>query len=189
MGITCEEVWREISDYVDDELDCKQRTALEFHFAECCHCTAVLEGTRNIIRLYRDERTLALPEGFHDRLRGRLDQRPSLGSEERIHASRRAVLAWALTAAAAVPLGFVLFSIKRIMLPRLGHQSPSDSPDLRAVTGLVAVSQDAHDMTFHIPSCSHLHGKPKFLQVEEAIREGYSPCPICIRTYARRNKG
>src|ERR1700757_3002567 len=35
MGITCEEVWREISDYVDHELDAKRRTALEEHFAEC----------------------------------------------------------------------------------------------------------------------------------------------------------
>ena len=51
MGITCEEVWRDISDYVDDELDSKQRTALEEHFAECRRCTAVLEGTFNVIRL------------------------------------------------------------------------------------------------------------------------------------------
>ena len=30
--MTCEEVWRDISDYVDDELDPKQRTALEEHY-------------------------------------------------------------------------------------------------------------------------------------------------------------
>jgi hypothetical protein len=131
---------------------------------------------------------LALPPGFHDRLRRRLDQRPSLGSEERVHASRRAVLAWALTAAAAVPLSFALFFAKRTILPRLGHQTPWGSPDAPAVTGLVAVSQDAGDMVFHIPGCSHLHGKPKFLQVEEAIREAYSPCPICIGRYAREKK-
>jgi anti-sigma factor RsiW len=189
MGITCEEVWREISDYVDDELDAKRRTALEEHFAECGHCTAVLEGTCNVIRLYRDERTLALPAGFHDRLRRRLDQNQNLESEERIHTSRRAVLAWALTAAAAVPLSFALFFAKRTILPRLGQQTPWGSPDSHAVTGLVAVSQDADDMVFHIPGCSHLHGKPKFLQVEEAIREDYSPCPICIGKYARQKKG
>jgi hypothetical protein len=189
MAITCEEVWRDISDYVDDELDAKQRTALEEHFAECRHCTAVLEGTCNVIRLYRDERTLPLPAGFHDRLRRRLDQRPSPGSEERIHASRRAVLAWALTAAAAVPLSFALFFAKRTIFPRLGHQTPWGSRDPHAVTGLVAVSQTPDDMVFHIPGCSHLHGKPKFLQVEEAIRERYSPCPICIGKYTRQKKG
>jgi hypothetical protein len=189
MGITCEEVWRDISDYVDDELDPKQRTALEEHFAECRHCTAVLEGTCNVIRLYRDERVLAPPKGFHDRLRKRLDQRLNLGPEERIHPSRRAVLAWALTAAAAVPLGFALFSAKRTIWPRLKHQSPSGSPDSPAVTGLVAVSQDPNDKLFHVPSCPYLHGKPKFLPVEEALREGYSPCPICIGKHKPEKKG
>ena len=189
MGITCEEVWRDISDYIDDELDPKQRTALEEHFAECRHCAAVLEGTCNVIRLYRDERVLALPKGFHDRLHKRLDQRLSQRPEERIHPSRRAVLAWALTAAAAVPLGFALFSAKRIILPRLEHQSPSGSPDSPAAKGLVAVSQDADDKHFHVPSCPSLHGKPKFLPIEEAIREGYSPCPVCIGKRKPERKG
>jgi anti-sigma factor RsiW len=119
MGITCEEVWRDISDYVDDELDPHQRTALEEHFAECRHCAAVLEGTCNVIRLYRDVRVLAPRKGFHDRLHQRLDQTLDLGAKERIHTSRRAVLAWALAAAAAVPLGFAIFSAKRAIWPRL----------------------------------------------------------------------
>ena len=185
MGITCQEVWRDISDYVDDEVDPRQRTALEEHFAECRHCAAVLEGTRNVIHLYRDERVLAPPEGFHDRLIERLNQRP----EERVRPSRRTVLTWALAAAAAVPLGFALFSAKRIILPRLEHQSPSGSPDSPAVSGLVAVSQDADRKVFHIPSCPYLHGKLKFLPVEEAIREGYSPCPICIGKHKPEKKG
>ena len=33
MGITCEEVWRDISDYIDEELGPKQRAALDEHFA------------------------------------------------------------------------------------------------------------------------------------------------------------
>ena len=117
MGITCEEVWRDISDYVDDELDQKQKVVLEEHFAQCRHCAAVLEGTCNVIRLYRDERVLAPPKGFHDRLRARLNQKLNQGADERIDPSRRAVLAWALAAAAAVPLGFALFSAKRFILP------------------------------------------------------------------------
>jgi predicted anti-sigma-YlaC factor YlaD len=180
MGMTCEEVWRDISDYVDDELDPKQRTALEEHFAICRQCAAVLEGTCNVIRLYRDERVLAPPRGFHDRLHARLNQRLKRGPEEQIRPSRRAVLAWALTAAAAVPLGFALFSAKRIILPRPEHQNPSGSPDSPAVTGLVAVSQDADDKVYHVAGCSHLQGKPKFLPVEEAIREGYTSCVYCI---------
>lgn len=125
------------------------------------------------------------PRGSNDRLLDRLNQRP----EERVRPSRRAVLAWALTAAAAVPFGFALFSAKRIILPRLEHQSPSGSPDLPAVSGLVAVSRDGHNKVFHIPSCPYLHGKPKFLSLEEAVREGYKPCPICIGKRQPEKKG
>ena len=82
MGITCEEVWRDISDYVDDELDQKQRAVLEEHLAKCRHCAAVLEGTCNVIRLYRDERVLAPPKGFHDRLR-RVHHRGRTGASVR----------------------------------------------------------------------------------------------------------
>jgi hypothetical protein len=32
----------------------------------------VLDGMRNVIRLYRDERVFALPDGFHERLEQRL---------------------------------------------------------------------------------------------------------------------
>jgi hypothetical protein len=99
--------------------------------------------------------------------------------------SRRAVLAWALSAAAAVPLGFVLFSRKPFGLPGFHHQNPSNAP----VTGLVAVSQDNVDKLFHIPSCPYLHGKPKFLPVQEALHEGYTPCPICIGKRKLEKKG
>jgi anti-sigma factor RsiW len=189
MGITCQEVWRDISDYVDDELDPKQKAALEEHFAGCRHCAAVLEGTRNVIRLYRDERVLAPPKGFHDRLRERLNQRLNQGPEERIHPSRRTVLAWALTAAAAVPLGFALFSAKQTIFPRRQYQGPAGSPDSPAASGLVAVSQDADDKVFHIPSCAFLRGELKFLSLEEAVREGYKPCPVCIGKHQPGKKG
>jgi Putative zinc-finger len=189
MGITCEEVWRDISDYVDDDLEQKQRVALEEHFARCRHCAAVLEGTCNVIRLYRDKRVLAPLKGFHDRLHARLNQRLNHRPDESIRPSRRAILAWILAAAAAVPLGFALFSVKRIMLPPLEHPSPSGPPDPPTVTELVAISQDVNDKFFHIPSCSYLHGKPKVLSVEEAIREGYSPCSICIGKHKPEKKG
>jgi hypothetical protein len=94
-----------------------------------------------------------------------------------------------LAAAAAVPLGFALFSAKRFILPGPEHQSPTGSPNSPAVKGLVAVSLDANNKIFHIPSCPYLHGKLKFLSVEEAIREGYSPCPICIGKRKPEKKG
>jgi Putative zinc-finger len=172
MGISCEEVWRDISDYIDDDLDPDQRAALDQHFVECRHCAALLDGTRNVIGLYRDHRVLAPPDGFHERLYRRL--------EENTTSSRRSFLAWTLTAAAAVPLGLALFSARRLILPTRHTQNPSSEPDGRQVPETVAISQDQDDKLYHVAGCSHLHGKPTFLSVKEAIRAGYTPCVYCI---------
>jgi hypothetical protein len=48
MVIHCREVWREISNYLDD-------------------------STRNVLLLIADERVFPLPVGFSERLRKRLD--------------------------------------------------------------------------------------------------------------------
>jgi hypothetical protein len=44
----------------------------------------------------------------------------------------------------------------------------------------VAISLDQDDKVYHIAGCPHLHGKPKFISVAEAIRDGYTPCIYCI---------
>jgi anti-sigma factor RsiW len=172
MAISCEEVWRDISDYIDGDLDPVQRAALDQHFAECRHCTAVLDGTRNVIGLYLDQRVLAPPDGFHERLYQRLG--------ENTKSSRRSFLAWTLTAAAAVPLGLALLAVRRLIVPAQDPQRPASGPDARQVPETVAISQDQDDKIFHVAGCSHLHGKPKFISLEEAIREGYTPCVYCI---------
>src|SRR5207253_3792018 len=71
MVVTCEEMWREISNYIEEEVDPALRAAMEEHFSDCKHCTAVLVGTRNVIQLYGDERLLEVPVGFSGRLRSR----------------------------------------------------------------------------------------------------------------------
>jgi hypothetical protein len=172
MGISCQKVWRDISDYIDEELEPLQQSALDQHFAECRHCTALLDGMRNVIVLYRDERVLAPPDGFHERLYQRLG--------ESRNTSRRSFLAWTLTAAAALPLGLALFSASRSIVPAHDPQRPTRGPDARQLPETVAISLDQDDKVYHIAGCSHLHGKPKFIRAEEAIREGYAPCVYCI---------
>jgi predicted anti-sigma-YlaC factor YlaD len=179
MGISCEEVWRDISDYIDGDLDPIPRAALDQHFVECRHCAAVLEGTRNVIVLYRDERVLAPPEGFHDRLYQRLEQD--------MNSSRRAFLTWALTAAAAVPLALAALSIGKLVVSTRNQQRPVSEPDAHQVPEMVAISQDHDDKVYHVPGCSHLYGEPKFLSREEAIRDGYTPCVYCIGKAPKKN--
>jgi hypothetical protein len=66
------------------------------------------------------------------------------------------------------------------MLARHDSHGPASQPDALQVVGTVAISSDQDDKFYHIAGCSHLAGKPKFISVEEAIREGYAPCVYCI---------
>ena len=68
VEISCVEVWREISNYVDDEISPELRERLEAHFRVCAHCKAVLDGTQNVVSLIGDGRVFAVPKGFSDRL-------------------------------------------------------------------------------------------------------------------------
>ena len=42
IEIDCEEVWRNISNYLDKEVDPQLRFNLEAHFKDCAHCSAIL---------------------------------------------------------------------------------------------------------------------------------------------------
>lgn len=66
---SCLEVWREISNYIDNDIDPDLRARLERHFKACKHCTAILEGTANTVRLMGDGEAFELPVGFSQRLR------------------------------------------------------------------------------------------------------------------------
>jgi len=72
MAMTCKEVWKEISEYIDDTVTPDTRRELELHFLYCRHCAAIVDGIHNIIVLVADERTFALPAGFSSRLRTKL---------------------------------------------------------------------------------------------------------------------
>jgi hypothetical protein len=50
----CDEVWHEVSNYLDNEVSSRLRTRMEQHFKSCKRCTAVLVGTRNLVRLVGD---------------------------------------------------------------------------------------------------------------------------------------
>ena len=68
IEISCLEVWREISNYIDDAVEPELRARMEGHFRVCAHCTAVLDGTRNVVKLVADGIEYQMPEGFGRRL-------------------------------------------------------------------------------------------------------------------------
>ena len=67
IEIDCEEVWRQISNYLDDELDPGLRAILASHFKDCAHCSAVLDGTRNVVKLVGDGKAFEIPASAIDR--------------------------------------------------------------------------------------------------------------------------
>ena len=68
IEISCLEVWREISNYIDGELDADLRARMEAHFKICAHCKAIYDGTTNVVKLVGDGVEYHMPEGFSQRL-------------------------------------------------------------------------------------------------------------------------
>jgi putative zinc finger protein len=176
MVVRCEKVWSEISNYLDGEVDPALRSAMDAHFQTCKRCASVLAGTRNVMRLYGDERMLEVPAGFGRRLERTL-ARTGIGRRWSSWS------AWLVpVAAVALVAGGVKLASSVTFTPLLksehaqpGHNIP---PDM-----VVLVSADAK--VFHRAGCEFIHNKDKVrsLTAREAIREGYVPCTRCMRKY------
>src|SRR5438093_10254887 len=73
IEIDCEEVWRQISNYVDDEVDPGLRSIMASHFKDCAHCSAILDGTRNVVKLVGDGRAFEIPASASQRFYKKLN--------------------------------------------------------------------------------------------------------------------
>ena len=76
IEISCVEVWREISNYIEKEISSEMLERMEAHFRVCKHCSAVLDGTRNVVGLLGDGRLFQTPEGFNNRLYKKIPKLP-----------------------------------------------------------------------------------------------------------------
>lgn len=72
MALSCKDIWLEVSNYLDDDLDPQVRRSIELHLENCIHCATLVDSTRNVLILIADERTFTLPAGFSERLSQRL---------------------------------------------------------------------------------------------------------------------
>ena len=182
MVVNCEHVWREISNYLENEVDSATRAAMEAHFKECKHCTAVLDGTRNVVQLYGDDRLFELPAGFSQRLQSRLAQQ----SSSWLYGSARSFWMLAVAAVALLAGGVALGNSAVFNQPELRseHAKPSHKipPSL-----MVAVSTEGK--LFHVPNCKYLHRRegqsPELITAAEAMKQGFTPCPRCLHQYLR----
>ena len=183
VNVSCEQVWHEISNYLEGDVDAGLRTAMDEHFRTCRRCASLLEGIRNVILLYSDERmvdepVIEVPTGFGQRLERRLTQ-----------SARARNRGWSTWSAWLVPVAALLLiaggvrvanslAVPRPLLSE--HAQPG-----RDIPGdmVVVVSADAKD--FHVPGCDFFHNKDKerTLTAKEAMEQGYVPCVRCMRKY------
>jgi hypothetical protein len=176
--VNCEHVWQEVSNYLEGEVDAGLRAAMDEHFRTCAHCRSVLEGTRNVIRLYSDERMIEVPSGYERRLERRLAQ-----------SARPPRHGWSTWSAWLVPVAALLLITGGVRLanswtvphPMLSeHAQPARNipPDM-----LVVVSDGAKD--FHVAGCGVIHNKEtaRTITARDALQQGYVPCVRCMRKY------
>jgi Putative zinc-finger len=178
--VSCEEVWREVSNYIDGEVDAALRSSMDEHFRTCKRCASVLAGTRNVVQLYGDERMLEVPAGFSRRLEKRLTH------DAAVKGSR-----WSSWSAWLVPVAAMALISGSLQLTntlshwhfvRSQHAEPANNipPDL-----VVVVSSGAK--LFHVPGCKFIHDKAseRTMTAKEAMQEGYVPCTRCLRQYLK----
>jgi putative zinc finger protein len=180
MVENCEHIWAEISDYIENDLSPTQRASMDGHLRDCAKCRSVLDGTRNVIALYGDERMYPLPLGFESRLRQRLTPIPSWWSS--------VGFGW-MTAAAATAVmagAFIVASVASHSHP--ATRSEMALPAFKVPDEMIVVVAQ-HGKLFHLAECGYLHteGYPvRSMTAKEAIREGYVPCVRCLGEYALR---
>src|ERR1700747_2144340 len=180
MVVNCEHVWKEISNYIEGDVDPALRSAMEAHFKECKHCTAVLDGTRNLVKLYGDDRMFELPAVFSQRLQGRLARETS-----RLSAWPSRYFWFFAVAAVALIVGGLSLGSSALFRPPDLRSPLAQSPHGIPPSLLVALSDDGR--VFHVPGCKYLHKRPnespKLMTAEDALRQGYVPCVRCLKQY------
>jgi methylphosphotriester-DNA--protein-cysteine methyltransferase len=177
-AVNCERVWHEISNYIEGDVDAGRRAAMDEHFRTCKRCSSVLEGTRNVIALYSDERMIEAPVGFGRRLEKRLAQN-----------ARASGTRWSSWSAWLVPVAALLLFAGGLRLAnsltsgpglKSEHAQPGWGipPDMQVV-----VTADAK--VFHVAGCGVIHNKAteRTVTAKEAMQQGYVPCLRCMREY------
>lgn len=175
----CEQVWREISNYIDGDVDAVLRASMDEHFQTCRRCASVLAGTRNVVQLYGDERMLEVPAGFGRRLEKRLAKNAATGR------------GWSSLAAWLIPVAAIaLFTGTLALVDQLTFKNPAKSilaePANNIPPEMQVVVSDGSKV-FHVAGCPFIHDKAteRTITAKQATQDGYVPCSRCLRQYLK----
>jgi len=83
VEIECVEVWRQVSNYLDNEVDPELRAIMTSHFKGCAHCSAILDGMRNVLKLVGDGKSFEIPASASRRFYAKLDNHLAVQSSKK----------------------------------------------------------------------------------------------------------
>ncbi|HUK87527.1 MAG TPA: zf-HC2 domain-containing protein [Terriglobales bacterium] len=66
--MTCKELLKELTDYLDGTIDDRTRSELEDHLNWCHDCFVICNTTKMTVEIYRDSRLYELPENLRTSL-------------------------------------------------------------------------------------------------------------------------
>src|SRR6202522_4743201 len=175
MVLKCEDIWREVSNYIDGDVDPQLKVAMEQHIAGCQKCRAVLAGSRNVVQIYGDDRAFRLPADFYPQLHRKL--------EDRVQGpGRRAGSAWILAVAAAILLAASVWVRKVHERPALEAHHTLSPEMAEKLKTLVVVTGDSK--YFHVAGCPYIHGQTRTMFAAKRLRKGRRRGTKCSRNLA-----
>jgi anti-sigma factor (TIGR02949 family) len=66
--LTCKDFLRELSDFLDENLDAEVRAKLERHITECPNCWVIADTTRKTVKIYKGMDPYPVPKDVEERL-------------------------------------------------------------------------------------------------------------------------
>jgi anti-sigma factor RsiW len=75
MGKKCQDFIKDLSDYIDGELDSELCDAIEKHIGECENCRIMVDTLDQTVKLCREGKQEVLPEELENKLNNALRER------------------------------------------------------------------------------------------------------------------
>jgi anti-sigma factor RsiW len=73
--LNCDGVIREVSNYIDGDLDVAMKREIELHLLECQDCTMIVIQTRLTVEIFCDSQAVELPQEVRSRLHEALQRK------------------------------------------------------------------------------------------------------------------
>ena len=77
--LTCKDFLRELSDFLDENLDAEIRAKLEQHITECPNCWVIADTTKKTIQIYKGMDPYPIPGDVESRLMKALERKMAAG--------------------------------------------------------------------------------------------------------------